>query len=125
MLNRTIRSENTSYFKPFDDSWSIDKIIRISILIGIMCLTFVGNVYILFELFFRRRRNRTRLHCFILNLAIGDLAVFCFTMTSELFLLIYDQEWILGNVACKLTLYIQVVTIASTTFINVAMTYDR
>jgi neuropeptide S receptor 1 len=46
-------------------------------------------------------------------------------MTSELFLLIHDQEWILGNLACKLTLYIQVVTIASTTFINVAMTYDR
>ncbi|CAF0744115.1 unnamed protein product [Adineta ricciae] len=46
-------------------------------------------------------------------------------MTSELFLLVFDQEWILGNLACKLTLYSQVVTLASTTFINVAMTYDR
>jgi neuropeptide S receptor 1 len=105
--------------------WSTDKIIRILILTSIMCVTLMGNVYIIFELFCRRHRHRTRLHLFILNLAIGDLAICFWTMTSELFLLIFDQKWILGNIACKLTLYIQVVTIASTTFINVAMTYDR
>lgn len=105
--------------------WPIDKIIRIFILIFIMCMTLIGNSYIIFVLFGRRRRHRTRLHLFILNLAIGDLAICCCTMTSELFLLIFDQQWILGNLACKLTLYIQVVTLASTTFINLAMTYDR
>lgn len=105
--------------------WPTDKITRIFILSMIMCLTLVGNSYIIFELFCRRRRHRTRLHLFILNLAIGDLTVCFCTMTSELFLLIFDQQWILGNFACKLTLYIQVVTLASTTFINVAMTYDR
>jgi neuropeptide S receptor 1 len=105
--------------------WPTDKIIRIFILIIIMCITLIGNCYVLFELFIRRRRHRTRLHIFILNLAIGDLTICLCTMTSELFLLIFDQEWILGNIACKLTLYIQVVTLASTTFINVAMTYDR
>ena len=105
--------------------WSTHKMIRIFILTIIMFITLIGNSYIIFELFCRRRRHRTRLHLFILNLAIGDLAICIFTMTSELFLLIFDQEWILGNVACKLTLYIQVVTLASTTFINVAMTYDR
>ncbi|UJR14597.1 hypothetical protein I4U23_001592 [Adineta vaga] len=105
--------------------WSADKIIRIFILSIIMCITLIGNSYIIFELLCRRRRHRTRLHLFILNLAIGDLTICCCTMTSELFLLIFDQEWILGNLACKVTLYIQVVTLASTTFINVAMTYDR
>lgn len=105
--------------------WPTDKIIRIFILILIMFMTLIGNSYIIFLLFCRRRRHRTRLHLFILNLAIGDLAICLFTMTSELFLLIFDQQWILGNLACKLTLYIQVVTLASTTFINVAMTYDR
>ncbi len=105
--------------------WSIDKFIRIFILTSIMFITLIGNSYIIFELFCRRHRYRTRLHLFIVNLAIGDLTVCFCTMTSELFLLIHNQEWILGNLACKLTLYIQVVTIASTTFINVAMTYDR
>jgi neuropeptide S receptor 1 len=105
--------------------WPNNKIIRIVILIIIMCITLIGNSYIIFELFCRRRRHRTRLHLFILNLAIGDLTICLCTMTSELFLLIFDQEWVLGNLACKLTLYIQVVTLASTTFINVAMTYDR
>ena len=125
MANNSSTSDSTMMSKPFEQPWSTDKIVRIAILIGIMCLTLAGNLYILFELSFRRRRHPTRLHCFILNLAFSDLAVFGFTMTSELFLLIYDQEWILGNIACKLTLYVQVVTIASTTFINVAMTYDR
>jgi neuropeptide S receptor 1 len=105
--------------------WPMDKIIRIFILTIIMCITLIGNSYILLELFCRRHRHRTRLHLFILNLAIGDLTICLCTMTSELFLLIFDQEWILGNLACKLILYIQVVTLASTTFINVAMTYDR
>ncbi|CAF3766930.1 unnamed protein product [Rotaria sordida] len=104
--------------------WSTNKIIRIVILAIIMFITLVGNSYIIYELFYHRR-YRTRLHLFILNLAIGDLTICLCTMTSELFLLIFDQEWILGNLACKLTLYIQVVTLASTTFINVAMTYDR
>ena len=90
-----------------------------------MCITLLGNSYIIVELFFRRRRHRTRLHLFILNLAMGDLAICACTQTSELVLLVFDQEWPLGNVACKFTLYVQVVTLASTTFINVAMTYDR
>jgi neuropeptide S receptor len=115
----------TSTLKLTDRQWPMDKIVRIFIISGIMCLTLIGNVYILIELCIRRQRQRTRLHYFIVNLAIGDLTIFACTMTSEMFLLIYDQEWILGNVACKLTLYVQVVTIASTTFINVAMTYDR
>ncbi|CAF2746753.1 unnamed protein product [Rotaria sp. Silwood2] len=103
--------------------WSTDKYIRIFVLTSIMFITLVGNIYIIFKLIFHH--HRTRLQLFILNLAIGDLTICFCTMTSELFLLIYDQEWILGNIACKLTLYIQVVTLASTTFINVAMTYDR
>jgi neuropeptide S receptor len=118
-------SNLTFMLKFVEHQWPTDKIIRIFILTSIMCLTLVGNIYILIELFFRRQRYRTRLHYFIVNLAIGDLTIFLCTMTSELYLLIYDQQWILGNLACKLTLYIQVITIASTTFINVAMTYDR
>lgn len=105
--------------------WSINKFICVFVLISIILITLIGNSYIIFELFCHHHRHRTRLHLFILHLAIGDLAICFCTMTSELFLLIYDQEWILGNFSCKLILYIQVVTIASTTFIHVAMTYDR
>ncbi|CAF3888292.1 unnamed protein product, partial [Rotaria sp. Silwood1] len=120
MNNFSSNSISISYHQ-----WPTNKLIRIFILTIIMCITLIGNIYIVFELFCRRRRHRTRLHLFILNLAIGDLTICLCTMTSELFLIIFDQEWILGNIACKLTLYIQVVTLASTTFINVAMTYDR
>lgn len=106
-------------------SWSNDKFLRVLLLTIIICLTLIGNLYIILEFLSRRRRRRTRLHLFIFHLAIGDLTICFCTMTSELFLLIYDQEWILGNFACKLTLYIQVVTLASTVFISMTMTYDR
>lgn len=104
-------------------SWPSDKFLRIFILTVIMCITLIGNLYIILEL--SSRRHRTRFHLFIVHLAIGDLMICFCTMTSELFLLIYDQEWILGNLACKIILYIQVVTLASTVFISLAMTYDR
>jgi len=37
----------------------------------------------------------------------------------------FDKAWILGFVACKLLLYAQIVTLASTTFILTAMSFDR
>jgi neuropeptide S receptor 1 len=116
---------NSLYLIMSYQQWSTNKFIHVFILTLIIFITLIGNSYIIFELFCRRHRHRIRLHLFILNLAIGDLAICFCTMTSELYLLIYDQEWILGNFSCKLILYIQVVTIASTTFIQVAMTYDR
>ena len=39
--------------------------------------------------------------------------------------MVFNEEWVLGPVACKVLLYVQIVTLASTTFILVAMSLDR
>jgi len=37
----------------------------------------------------------------------------------------FDKAWVLGAVMCKVVLYVQIVTLASTTFILTAMSVDR
>jgi len=49
----------------------------------------------------------------------------CFvTMTTEILFVAFGQ-WVLGAVACKLIVYGQIVTLASTTFLLTAMSIDR
>ena len=61
---------------------------------------------------------------FILNLAVGDLMVCFVSMPSHVLLLVFGQ-WILGQVACKLTGYGYVASVAVTTFLLTAMSLDR
>ncbi|ESO13099.1 hypothetical protein HELRODRAFT_121903, partial [Helobdella robusta] len=70
-------------------------------------------------------RSASRVNIFIINLAVGDLTVLSFTMTTELLFVVLNQSWTLGNVVCKAVLYIQIITLASTTFILTAMSVDR
>lgn len=105
--------------------WTPDVIQRVITLGVIMTLTFIGNMVIIIILTKTRQRKRnSRVNLFIINLAVGDLAVCCITMTTELLFVVFG-EWILGNVACKLLTYSQVVTLSSTTFILTSMSIDR
>lgn len=105
--------------------WTPDVIQRVVTLGVIMTLTFIGNTAIIFILTKTRHRKRnSRVNLFIINLAVGDLAVCCITMTTELLFVVFG-EWVLGNVACKLLTYSQVVTLSSTTFILTSMSIDR
>lgn len=105
--------------------WKPDVIQRVTTLCIIMTFTFIGNMAIIIILTKTRQRKRnSRLNLFILNLAFGDMAVCCITMTTELLFVVFGK-WILGNVACKLLIYSQVVTLASTTFILTSMSIDR
>ena len=108
------------------DIWTPDVIQRIVTLIAIMTLTLIGNVIIIIVLTCSRyRKLNSRVNIFIINLAIGDLTVCCFTMTTEAFFVVFEGAWVLGAVACKVLLYVQTITLASTTFILVAMSCDR
>jgi len=60
---------------------------------------------------------------FILNLAVGDLML-CFAVSEKIPSAVFGQ-WVLGPAACKLIPYVQLVTIASTTFLLTAMSIDR
>ena len=106
--------------------WTAAVIQRVVMLTIIMLMTFVGNVVIILVLTCSRyRRLNSRVNIFIVNLAIGDLSVFLFTMTTELLFVVFEGAWVVGAVACKVLLYAQIVTLASTTFILGAMSFDR
>ncbi|KAG8188752.1 hypothetical protein JTE90_023095 [Oedothorax gibbosus] len=115
-------SNTTTYPK---NEWSGAVIQQVATLSVIIFLTLVGNTIIVLVLSLSRYRKRSsRVNIFILNLAIGDLAVCLITMTSELLFEVFG-EWKLGPIACKVIVYAQIVTLASTTFILTSMSYDR
>ena len=43
----------------------------------------------------------------------------------QVLFVVFDKAWVLGPALCKLVLYVQIVTLASTTFILTAMSSDR
>ncbi|XP_074660553.1 gonadotropin-releasing hormone receptor-like [Tubulanus polymorphus] len=105
--------------------WSAEVIQRIVTLSIIVVMTILGNSFILVILTCSKtRRMNSRVNIFIINLAIGDLCVCVVTMTTEILFAAFDH-WVLGAAACKIILYGQIVTLASTTFLLTTMSFDR
>ncbi|CAG7785977.1 unnamed protein product [Allacma fusca] len=76
--------------------WSAAQMQRIITLSILMLMSLVGNSVIIFILFCSRyHKQLNRVNIFIINLAIGDLAVCCITMSSELIFENYAVEIIL------------------------------
>ncbi|XP_022242682.1 putative gonadotropin-releasing hormone II receptor [Limulus polyphemus] len=117
--------QNDTEIYPEGAVWNVTLIQRVVTLGVIMTATLLGNVVIVLVLSkLRYRKRSSRVNIFILNLAVGDLAVCGITMTSELLFEVFG-EWVLGEIACKVIVYAQIVTLASTTFILTSMSYDR
>lgn len=106
------------------DIWTPDVIFRVSTISVVMVLTLVGNIALIAVITCHASLRRKRVSIFLLNLAVGDLLVCLFTMTSEILFVAFG-EWVLGAAACKLIVYGQIVTLASTTFLLTAMSIDR
>ncbi|GAB6033231.1 hypothetical protein CHUAL_012835 [Chamberlinius hualienensis] len=113
----------------YDEPLTAAAVQRIVTLCVLMLVTLVGNVIIIASLTCSRYsvrggRTSSRVNIFIVNLAVGDLSVCGVTMSGELLLVVFG-EWLLGNLSCKLLMYAQIVALASTIFILLAMSYDR
>ena len=106
--------------------WTPDVIQRVVTLFVLMVLTLFGNIIVIVILSCSNyRKLNNRVNIFIVNLAVGDLTVCCVTMTTEVLFVAFEKAWVLGYAACKVLLYAQIVTLASTTFILTAMSFDR
>lgn len=104
--------------------WTPEVISRVVTVMVVMISTLVGNVFLILMLVCKPSRRIKRVNVFIINLAIGDLAVAGITMTTEILFVAFG-EWVLGPVLCKLCVYLQVVTLASATFLLTGMSIDR
>lgn len=82
--SNNFRGRNVTVY-PEGAVWNAELIQRVVTLAIVMTATLVGNTIIVLVLSRSRYRKRSsRVNIFILNLAIGDLAVCLITMTSEL-----------------------------------------
>ena len=100
--------------------WTPEVTQRVATVVTLMVLTLIGNVAVIARLAARRLCRRhgrptaapssppSRVNVFIVNLAIGDLTVCCFTMTTEVLFVVFEKAWLLGAAACRLLLYVQV-----------------
>ncbi|XP_078597044.1 gonadotropin-releasing hormone II receptor-like [Branchiostoma floridae x Branchiostoma japonicum] len=105
--------------------WTAPVIQRVATIIVLMVMTLVGNCLIIVILTCSSTKKRfSRVNFFILHLAIGDLLVCVVTMSTEIMFVAFGQ-WVLGEAMCKLIVYGQIVTLASTTFILTALSFDR
>ncbi|XP_078677061.1 neuropeptide S receptor-like [Branchiostoma floridae x Branchiostoma belcheri] len=119
------RFESNSTAAGDENIWTAPVIQRVTTIAVIMFMALVGNGFIITVLTTSSAKQRfSRVNIFILNLAIGDLCVCVVTMSTEIMFVAFGQ-WVLGAVMCKLVVYGQIVTLASTTFILTAMTIDR
>jgi len=104
--------------------WTPGVVFRVSTISVLMLLTLVGNICLIAVIGSQASLRRKRVSVFLLNLAVGDLMVCLVTMSTEILFVAFG-EWVLGAVACKLIVYGQIVTLASTTFLLTVMSIDR
>lgn len=107
-----------------DGIWTAEVVFRVTTIAVLMALTLIGNTALISVITCHASLRRKRVGVFLLNLAVGDLMVCFVTMTTEILFVAFG-EWVLGAVACKVIVYGQIVTLASTTFLLTAMSIDR
>jgi len=104
--------------------WTAGVVFRVVTISVLMLLTLVGNILLIAVIASQASLRRKRVSVFLLNLAVGDLMVCLVTMSTEILFVAFG-EWVLGPAACKLIVYGQIVTLASSTFLLTAMSIDR
>ena len=105
--------------------WSTETIIKVTAIIILMVLTPIGNIALIAASMCHGKLRQKRVNVFLANLAAGDLMVCVVTMSTEILFVAFGGDWVLGPIGCKITVYGQIVTLASSTFLLTAMSMDR
>lgn len=121
-LNTT--DEYADYYSPTDlISLPMSKV-YIPVLYFIMFfIGFLGNLFVIVVIGKRRQKNGRLVDTFVLNLALADL-VFVLTLPLWALSARYD-EWIFGEVMCKISSFIIAVNRFSNIFFLTCMSVDR
>ncbi|KAJ8318579.1 hypothetical protein KUTeg_003670 [Tegillarca granosa] len=86
-------------------------------------LSVFGNILVII-VFTRGRRSRTELRPFLINLALADLIMAVFCMPFTFAHTIYPM-WLFSVPMCPIVLFMQLLSVVSSVFINVAIGVDR
>ncbi|XP_030049949.1 vasopressin V2 receptor isoform X1 [Microcaecilia unicolor] len=97
--------------------------VEIAILATIFAFATVGNLLVLFVLL-RRRKHNTSMHTFMINLCFADLVVAFFQVLPQLLWDITDR-FMGPDLVCRMVKYLQIVGMFASSYMIVAMTFDR
>ena len=95
----------------------------VAYVIIIVC-SLIGNAFVVY-IVWQSIRLRTVINFFICNLAVSDILVAALCEPNMITQLFLGNKWIFGTVLCKLIVFFQSVTIASSVFTLLAISGDR
>jgi len=104
--------------------WTKANTFQVSVVSVLMLLTLLGNAIVIITIISCAELRKKRVNIFILSLSVGDLIVCFISMPFHILLVVFGQ-WILGPIACKLTGYCYLASVAFTTFLLTSMSIDR
>ncbi|KAK3091944.1 hypothetical protein FSP39_023889 [Pinctada imbricata] len=109
-----------SDFKTFA-TWEIS--LKIVIVISIELVAVLGNVLVI-VIIVQSKKMRTVTNYYIVNLAISDLSVACFSIWMHV---VDDltQGWVMGSFLCKFNPFLQITAMCASVFTLVAIAGDR
>ena len=90
----------------------------------IILSSLIGNALVVF-IVWQNHRLRTVINFFICNLAVSDILVAALCEPNMITQLFLGNKWIFGTILCKLIVFFQSVTIASSVFTLLAISWDR
>ncbi|NXG24793.1 V1BR protein, partial [Grallaria varia] len=97
--------------------------VEVGVLGTILAVATVGNVGVLLAMH-RLRRKRSRMHLFILHLALTDLGVALFQVLPQLVWKV-TYRFLGPDPLCRAVKYLQVLSMFASTYMLLAMTLDR
>ncbi|XP_039253134.1 oxytocin receptor-like isoform X2 [Styela clava] len=97
--------------------------IEIAVLTAIFICAMFGNSCVLLAVY-RRRAKSTRMHLFIVHLAVADIIVALFQVLPEILMRLLCG-FHAGDAACRLVKYLQIVGMYGSTYVLVCTAMDR
>lgn len=98
--------------------------IRIGLLSLMIVISLIGNFIMCVHISKHRQRNQ-RIQLLFVNLAVADLLVTCFTMTSQLVWEYMGREWVAGAAFCPVFKVLQTFTMVCSNYLIVTIALDR
>ncbi|WAR09681.1 CCAPR-like protein, partial [Mya arenaria] len=97
---------------------------QLVVLVILFLMIVLGNTCVLVAIYMSEKGIKTRMHFFMMHLAVADLTVGLFNLTVDIV-----ERWLVvwygGAVLCKIIKFLQVLVVYSSTFMIVALSIDR
>ena len=118
------QSRNTTSFYSSTGESAEFKIVKLFLYAIIFLVSVVGNTLVCIAIM-KRRRMKTVTNCFILNLAVADLAITCICIPFDIPVQENNYKWPYGALLCKILYPLQTMAMFASIFTLMAVSLNR